>query len=542
VLIELRVADLGVIVEATLRFSGGMTALTGETGAGKTMIVGAIELLMGGRADAAMVRSGAEEAVVDGRFELDGEEVVLTRVVPRTGRSRAYLDGRPVTRAALAEVGERLVDLHGQHDHQSLLATAVQREALDRFGGIDLGPIRTARARVDDIDRQLAGLGGDERARARELDLVRFQLAELDDVAVTDADEDDRLHAEELLLGDALGHQEAIAAAMAALHDDGGAADLVAGAAAVLDHRPAFEALRGRLADLRAELDDVVAELRAAGDAIEHDPDRLALVQERRRLLSDVRRKYGATLSEVLAFHSEVADRVAELEAHDATAARLDAERAAALVELRAAEATLGAARRAAAPHLGEAVAAHLDALAMGRARLEVAVGEVDPGDDVAFLLAANPGAELQPLRKVASGGELARTMLALRLVLTQAPPTLVFDEVDAGIGGEAARAVGRALAELSGAHQVLVVTHLPQVAAAASQQVAVRKDVVGDATVSTVVPLSDAERVEELGRMLSGNADSEASRAHARELLDDLSGFARAPSGRATVPRSVPG
>lgn len=541
-LIELRVADLGVIVEATLRFSGGMTALTGETGAGKTMIVGAIELLMGGRADAAMVRSGAEEAVVDGRFELDGEEVVLTRVVPRTGRSRAYLDGRPVTRAALAEVGERLVDLHGQHDHQSLLATAVQREALDRFGGIDLGPIRTARARVDDIDRQLAGLGGDERARARELDLVRFQLAELDDVAVTDADEDDRLHAEELLLGDALGHQEAIAAAMAALHDDGGAADLVAGAAALLDHRPAFEALRGRLADLRAELDDVVAELRAAGDAIEHDPDRLALVQERRRLLSDVRRKYGATLSEVLAFHSEVADRVAELEAHDATAARLDAERAAALVELRAAEATLGAARRAAAPHLGEAVAAHLDALAMGRARLEVAVGEVDPGDDVAFLLAANPGAELQPLRKVASGGELARTMLALRLVLTQAPPTLVFDEVDAGIGGEAARAVGRALAELSGAHQVLVVTHLPQVAAAASQQVAVRKDVVGDATVSTVVPLSDAERVEELGRMLSGNADSEASRAHARELLDDLSGFARAPSGRATVPRSVPG
>ena len=529
-LIELHVVDLGVIEELHLVLGPGMTALTGETGAGKTLLVGAVELLVGGRADAAMVRPGADEAAVDGRFELDGEEVVLRRVVPRSGRSRAYVDGRPVTAATLAELGGRLVDLYGQHDHQSLLRTAVQRHALDRFGDVDLAPLQEARARVADLDRALAELGGDERTRARELDLARYQLDELTAAGLEDPDEDDALQTAEATLGDALAHREAGAAAAVALDAEGGAADRVAEAAALLADRAPFAALRERLAGIAAELDDVRGELRDRAEAIEDDPRRLAEVQARRTLLTELRRKYGDTLAEVLAVRDELAERVAALEGHEATAARLEAERAEAEAQRSAAAAAVGRARRLAAGPLAEAVQAHLADLALDKARLAVTVGE-DPGDDVTFLLAANPGAEPRPLAKVASGGELARTMLALRLVLSDAPPVLLFDEVDAGIGGAAAVAVGRALADLGRAHQVLVVTHLPQVAAAADHQVSVTKRVDGATTTTTVTALDDDERVVEIGRMLSGAPDSEVARAHAEELL---AGTGRAaPRGR---------
>lgn len=532
-LIELRVADLGVIDELTLVLGPGMTALTGETGAGKTLLVGAIDLLMGGRAGADMVRSGAEQAVVDGRFEFDGDEVVLTRVVPRSGRSRAYINGRPVTASALAELGDRLVDLHGQHDHQSLLRTSVQRGALDRFGAVDLGPLDTARAALAAIDRALAELGGDERARARELDLCRYQLAELESAHLDDPDEDERLAAEELVLADALGHQEAAGAATDALGTDGGAVDAVHRALAAVEGRAPFLAIEPRLRAAAAELDDLRAELRDQGERIEHDPERLAEVQERRRVLTEARRKFGDTLAEVIGVRDELRTRVARLEGHDATAAELDRRRVEALVALRSAEAEVGRARRAASAPLAVAVEEHLAELAMERARLSVHVGD-DPGDDVALLLAANPGDEPRPLARVASGGELARTMLAIRLVLSEAPPTLLFDEVDAGIGGSAALAVGRALASLGQGHQVLVVTHLPQVAAAADHQVSVRKAVRDGRTFTTAVALDQGERIVELSRMLSGSPDSDVARRHAEELL---AGVDR-PS---TPPRSRP-
>jgi len=519
-LLEVHVRDLGTIAEARLVLGPGMTALTGETGAGKTLLVGAIELLVGGRADPSLVRADATEAVVEGRAVIDGQERVLTRVVPRDGRSRAYVDGRLATVATLGELGSVLVDLHGQHAHQSLLAPAVQRAALDRFAGIAGEPLAAARARVRDLEAELGRLGGDERARAREIDLLRHEIAELAERGPTDADEDDRLAAEELVLGDALAHQESAALAVASLLDDGGALDRLGTARAALGERAPFAELAGRLEALIAEVADVGREIRARGEAIEHDPERLAAVGERRRVLGDLRRRYGDTLAEVLAYADEVADRLAELEDHDARAVRLDADRAAAASSLARVEAEVRTARTAAAPQLAEAIRARLVELAMPAARIAVAVGAEGAGDDVAVLLAANPGSEPLPLARVASGGELARSMLALRLVLTSGPPCLVFDEVDAGIGGEAATAVGRALAAVATDHQVLVVTHLPQVAAYADTQVAVVKSDDGSTTVSDVVPLPPEDRASELSRMLSGRPGSAAARRHAEELL----------------------
>jgi DNA repair protein RecN (Recombination protein N) len=531
-LLELAVRDLGVIDDLRLVLGSGMTALTGETGAGKTLLVEAIELLLGGRADGVLVRPGAEEASIEGRFEHDGVEVVLSRAVPAEGRSRAYIDGRMATAAALAELGAQLVDLHGQNAHQSLLGTAVQRAALDRFGSVDLAGLLDARRELAEVEQRLATMGGDVGARARELDLLRFQATELETAAIEGPDEDERLDAEEDALADAVAHREAAQRALAALTDDGGALDTVTDALGAVDGRAPFAGSAERLRSLAVELSDVASEVRDAAEAVVDDPERLAALRVRRQLLHDLLRKYGTatlpgeagstragTLADVLAYGDDVSARIADLERHDELASELDTQRQRILDRIATEEARVGAARRAAAPRLAGRVQAELRRLAMPRARVEVAVGD-DPGDDVAFLLAANPGSRPLPLTKVASGGELARAMLALRLVLTEAPPTLVFDEVDAGIGGEAAVAVGQALARLGASHQVLVVTHLPQVASAAHAQIGVAKKQGRERTSTTITVLDDESRVIELSRMLSGQPDSEAAREHARELL----------------------
>jgi DNA repair protein RecN (Recombination protein N) len=270
-----------------------------------------------------------------------------------------------------------------------------------------------------------------------------------------------------------------------------------------------------------AELADLRAEIRTAAERIEDDPERLEAVRERRQLLRELRRKYGDTLAEVMAHCDDASARLAELESYETRAAAWEAERAAALADEAREAAAIAAARRAAAPQLGMAVQQHLRLLAMPRARVEVTVDGPDPADDVRFLLGANPGEPVQPLARVASGGELARAMLALRLVLTEAPDTLVFDEVDAGIGGEAAQAVGRSLAALGARHQVLVVTHLPQVAAFADHQIAVDKTEAKGRTVARAAAVDGEARTRELSRMLSGMSESGAARRHARELLD---------------------
>ena len=531
-LVELAVRDFGIIEHARLLLGPGMTALTGETGAGKTLLIGALDLLLGGRADPAMVRAGCSEAVVEGRFLVDGEERVLTRVVPTDGRSRAYVDGRMATATVLGDHARDLIDVHGQHAHQSLLAPAVQRAALDQFAGTNLEPLLAARAERRRIAADLEALGGDAGAREREADLLRFQVGEIEAAALDDPDEDAALDALEDRLADAVAHREAAAAAVEVLGADAGAADLVGRAVAALDGRAPFADALTRLRSLQAELTDLGTELRAVGESIEDDPGRLASIRERRQLLVELRRKYGSaphggspeggagTVADVIAFGRDAADRLAQLDGHDARAAVLDREAAAAREAERAAAAAVGAARRGAAPELAAAVEAHLAQLAMASARFGVEIGTEDPGDDVTFTLAANPGASAGPLAKVASGGELARAMLALRLVLSVAPPVLVFDEVDAGIGGSAALAVGRSLAALGADHQVLVVTHLPQVAAFADAQVNVAKAVVDGATVATVAQLGDADRVVELSRMLSGTPESERVQQAAHELL----------------------
>ena len=529
-LAELRVRDLGVIADLTLVLREGMTALTGETGAGKTLVVEAIELLLGGRADPVLVRPGAEEAVVEGRF-VDGDtEVVLARAVPASGRSRAYIDGSMAPISALSDTGGRLVDLHGQHSHQSLLHAAAQRHALDRFAGVDLGPVRVAKAAVHDLEGQLAALGGDVRARAREIDLLRFQVGEIDGAGVGDPDEDVGLEQEETALADATASREAAAMAHAALADDGGAADALGTALAAVANRPPLADHAARLKTLAVELGDAAAELREAGETLADDPERLATVRARRQLLRELQRKYGDSLREVIAFGREARDRLAELESYEQRAAGLERELVAARSAVADAEAVVGSRRRQAAAALAKAVETELRALALPRARFSVDVGESGPGDEVVFSFGANPGEPVLPLVKVASGGELARVMLALRLVLTTAaqagddpdgPGTLIFDEVDAGVGGEAAVAVGRALSALARRYQVVVVTHLPQVAAFAEAQVAVTKSERKKRTLASAAPLDEAGRVVELSRMLSGQPESTTARVHAEELLE---------------------
>jgi len=581
---ELRVSQLGVIEDLTLVLGPGMTALTGETGAGKTLVVEAIELLLGGRAEGVLVRPGAAEALVEGRFVVptalappgasgksaDGAaepgtagpgtaepiEVVLSRAVPADGRSRAYLDGRMANVGALAEVGERLVDLHGQHAHQSLLSGAAQRDALDSYAGADRRPREAARAALRDIDEALARAGRDGAGRSGELELLRYQLAELSAANIAGAGEDIDLEVEEERLSKAAAHRAAAEAVYEDLAGDEQVLDLVGKAVTRIAAHPPLEGLHDRLKSVAAELADVASEARAAAEGLEEDPERLAEVVSRRALLRELRRKYagpGGSLADVLTFQEDADKRLDELEGLEGLSARLAKERVHALTKLRRAATELGGARRAASTALGEGAESGLRRLAMPRARFEVKVGgaphgeninkvtgdEADDsrelsGEDVTFLLAANPGEPLLALSKVASGGELARAMLALRLVLiggpnrqgpgakgdVQGPLTLVFDEVDAGIGGEAALAVGKSLAELGRRYQVIVVTHLAQVAAFADAQIAVSKIEREGRSVAVAVAVSGQDRVIELSRMLSGQPDSATARRHAKELL----------------------
>ena len=518
-LTELQVKDLGVIAELRLDVGAGMTAVTGETGAGKTLVITAISLLMGGRSDASMVRPGAAEAVVEARFEFDETEHILRRIIPASGRSRAYVDGRLATLAELAEIGARLVDIHGQHDHQSLLSPAVQRDALDEFGGIDLESLSAARRALAEIDARLAGLGGDARDRARELDLLRFQVNELDQALILSPEEDDLLRAESELLADATGHREAAEHAVFVLGEEGGAIDQILSAVSALGERAPFTPHLARLSALRVELIDLVSDLRRSAESIEADPGRLEWIGERRRLLQDLRRKYGDTLGEVLDWHQRASERLADLERFEEIAASLEAQRAGAVMELAACERSVEEARRKVAPELARRVEGQLPELALPNARVEIDVAGV-AGADIRFLFAANPGMPLQPLAKVASGGELARAMLGLRLVLSDGPPVMIFDEVDAGIGGAAALAVGRALSAVAAHRQVFVVTHLAQVAAWADSQVVVDKVIDGSSTSTVVVTVDGTDRVTELARMLSGTPESATAQQHARELL----------------------
>ncbi len=520
-LTELAVRNLGVITELDLVVGPGLTVVTGETGAGKTLIVDAIGLLAGGRADTTMVREGATEAVVEGRFVDGDDEFVARRVVPVDGRSRAYLDDRMATVTTLGERVRDHVDLHAQHAQQSLLHTAGQRDALDRYAGVDTGPLDRARAHLAALRAELAELGGDAASREREMDLLSFQLAELAEAAITDADEDVRLSAEEAVLADVAAHRERAAEALERLAGVHGASDALGEAIGSLGAADAFDEQLRRLEGIAAELDDAVSELRERAEQIVEDPERLAEIARRRQLIATLRRRHGdGTVAGLIDEHGRLAERLGMLEDAEERAAVLGVAIEDAVAAVDAAADVVGAARRSAADGFADRVRDELRRLAMPAARFEVHVPDPDPGDAVQMLFSANPGSPPMPLARIASGGELARAMLSLRLLAAADQGTVVFDEVDAGIGGSAAIAVGDALARLGIGRQVLVVTHLAQVAAAADHQIGVVKTVAGGTTSTSAVRLTADDRVVELSRMLSGSPSSESARVHARELL----------------------
>jgi len=441
--------------------------------------------------------------------------------VPAEGRSRAWIDGRMASVRALAETAAALVEIHGQHEHRTLVTQTAQRDVLDAFAGTDLSRVRALRSQLRALDDALAALGGDDEQRAREADVLRYQVQEIAVAQLEDAGEEQSLRLEEERLADAGAYRESGLLATELVGGDAGALDLLGRAGTALGGREGFEAARARILSAAVELADVSRSLRDDVEGWEDDPDRLAEVQERRRLLAELRRKYGEDLAAVMAYGVSATTRLAALEDAEGEAARLQAEQVRRRNELAEAEAEVRATRAAAAGAFGQRVAARLGDLAMGGARLEVEVAAAGTGEPVELLLGANVGEPVQPLAKAASGGELARAMLAIRLVGLGGPQTMVFDEVDAGVGGAAALALGEALHEVGRARQVLVVTHLAQVAAQADAQISVLKRATKGRTVTTAAAVDGEERVTELSRMLSGHPGSDAARAHARELLD---------------------
>ncbi len=556
---ELRIQGLGVIDDALLELGPGLTVVTGETGAGKTMVVTALGLLLGGRADAGAVRTGSGRTLVEGRVavepdgpaavraaeagaELDDGALLLARTVSAEGRSRAHLGGRSVPVGLLSDLGSDLVAVHGQSDQQRLLQPARQRDALDRYAGEAaeqlLAGYRADYARLRAVEVEIAAITSLARERAQEADLLRYGLAEIAAVEPV-AGEDVALAAEASRLGHAEELSGAAAAAHAHLMSDGALADTAPDAVGLVglarralepvrDHDAELAGLADRLAEASYLLADVAADLASYAGGVDADPARLAAIEDRRAALTALTRKYGATVAEVLTWAETAFRRVTELDADGTRGGELAGEAAELTATLTTQAGQLTSARTKAAKRFGKAVTAELSALAMPDAVVSVALTtgvELGPHgcDEVELLLAPHTGAPARPIARGASGGELSRVMLAVEVVFAGADPlpTFVFDEVDAGVGGRAAVEVGARLARLARTSQVLVVTHLPQVAAYADRHLVVEKSSDGSVTSSGVVVLDEAGRVRELTRMLAGLTESESGAAHARELLE---------------------
>ncbi|MEV6063283.1 DNA repair protein RecN [Nocardia asteroides] len=579
-LTEIRIDGLGVISTATAQFHAGLTVLTGETGAGKTMVVTSLHLLSGARADAGRVRLGAAKAVVEGRFVIDDindtaraavaevlesaaaeadedGSVIAVRTVNSDGRSRAHLGGRGVPAAVLGEFTSRLLTVHGQNDQLRLQRPEQQLAALDQFAGDGVAGLlrkyQVHRRSWLDARSELLERTARSRELALEADRLKHSLTEIDGIA-PEPGEDARLVAEIRRLSDldslreaAVGAHEALSGPADAPVDGGGVLDLLGGARARLDSAddPGLTALAPRLGEAIAVVVDVATELSGYLSELPSDPGALDSMLTRQAELKSLTRKYAPDIDGVIAWADESRARLDSLDVSEDALAKLAGEVATAAGKVRESARKLSAARAKAAGKLATAVSAELAGLAMGKARLEVQVRpmpasaqdsapiEIDGAslhagsagvDEVEFRLSAHSGAQSLPLSKSASGGELSRVMLALEVVLAGSDhgATMVFDEVDAGVGGRAAVEIGKRLARLARTHQVIVVTHLPQVAAFADTHLVVDKSDDGKGKVdSGVRTLTDEERVVELARMLAGLDDTETGRAHAEELLE---------------------
>jgi len=553
---EILIRDLGVISEAKLEFGPGLTVLTGETGAGKTMVLNALGLLLGERSDSSAIRKGQEQAFVEGRWlladsalnrirelgiELDDQELLVNRSVSAEGRSRAALSGKSVPVGILSEIGDQLVVVHGQSDQIRLRSAAAQREALDQFAGDDLAKVlteysgvyanwRQASARLSEITTLL-------EARSREADQIRSAVEELtaldpkpgEDVELSEK-ASKLTHLEELRIAATESHNQLSSEGF----DDSSDAITLIGKArraleSVSEHDPELDSLAKALKEIGYSLNETSASISSYLASLDSDGSaELERIQQRRADLTSAMRKYGPTLDEVVSFLENSGARLLELDSSDKEIQELTSlEQSLSKQALSLAKSITDRRSRAAA-ELAKSVTGELAALAMTGASLEVTVTAASElgahgADQVSILLSAYPGAEPRPLGKGASGGELSRIMLAIEVVLAKSElaPTFIFDEVDAGVGGAAATEVGKRLATLAQNAQVIVVTHLPQVAAFATRHLRVLKSVSDKYTATDVVRLEGEAVVEELARMLSGLSESESGKTHAKELLE---------------------
>jgi DNA repair protein RecN (Recombination protein N) len=567
---ELRIDDFAIIHHLQLSFSHGLVVFTGETGAGKSIIIDAVDLLLGGRADPSFVRTGADVARVEGTFTIDPKlrpslktllareevlddetltEITISREIRREGRSTGRLNGHLVNLAFMKEIGQLLVDVHGQSEHLSLLRTREHLFLLDRFG--ELEPQREALAAVvrelNSVRRELAELRRSEREMERRLDMLDFQIREIE-AARLKPGEDKTLLEERTRLANAEKlaalTDEAVAALSSGAEDAPSAADLLGEAARALNSLAKIDPTRAEQRDLALALSeqfkDLARELEDYREQIEFNPKRLDVVEERLELIKTLKRKYGASLEEVLAYGEQAQAERDTLTHSGERLAELGAREDKLLRRIGQLGAAISAARKAAGERLARAIETELADLRMDRARFGVEVrSEPDPAgayvdgqrvafdstgtDRVEFLVAPNPGEGLKPLVKIASGGETSRLMLALKGVLARADrtPTLIFDEIDQGIGGRVGAIVGEKLWSLSERHQVLCITHLPQLAGYGDQHLRVEKQVSGDRTLTQVQPLSAAERVTEMAQMLGGTGEKTVESAE--EILADI-------------------
>jgi DNA repair protein RecN (Recombination protein N) len=575
VLRELHVRNLAVLAEASVSFGGGLNVLSGETGAGKSIVVDSLFLLAGSRASTDLIRGGAETLTVSGVFApagdgwrqvleeaglaADGDELLVRREIALNGRNRVFVDDQPTTLRLLADLAPHLLRIHGQRDEMELLAADLQREWLDRSGGEEAELLLAATAeafgRHARLAERLERLRGDQRLRAERIDLLRFQAAEID-AARPRAGEDEELRRERELLR----HAEAIARALGTsfallLDEEGAAAERAARAQTLLAEiagwEPEAAAWAAELDELRIRLTELGTALGRRVDGLAADPARLDAVEERLALLERLCRRHGGGLAQVLGRRAEMEAELAELEGDAGNQQELQARAEAALADYRQAALALSAARRRWGEALAGRIEAELGELGLAQARLAVQLaprrragsplaldGEpVELGargiDQVTLVFAPNPGEEARALARIASGGELSRLHLALQLAAgpargpQAARPTLVFDEIDAGVGGAEAAALGRKLQRLAGAGQILAVTHLPQVASHADLHFRVRKTVAAGRTQVQVEKLPPRARVEEVARMLAGDKLTPLSLSHAEEMI---AGAARAP------------
>jgi DNA repair protein RecN (Recombination protein N) len=547
-LLELTVENYAVVEKVRVRFHRGLNLLTGETGSGKSIVVDALALLLGGRAAAEMVRSGAERARIAGIFEVEGKELpegvepedgelIIEREILPNGKSRAFAGGRPVTAALLKELAPSLGDIHGQHDQQQLFSGSVQREMLDGFAdaGEQVAEVAALYTRWNAANAELAELDRTAQEKLRQADLWSFQRNEIEAVN-PQLGEDLQLENERRVLRNVVRLQETAGAAYAALYED--PESVTAQLHTVVKRLEELGRIDESMREVVAALEPASIAVDEAAHALSHymgkleaDPARLEEIETRLAALEKLRRKYGATLEEVIAFHRDVSHNLSAVESSGERRTALAKEVAALSAGYESAAGRLSALRREAARRLAKSVANELASLAMEKTRVEIRVAPAEwsaaGADAVEFLISPNVGEELKPLEKIASGGELSRVALALKTCIAPAraekhaiPRTLVFDEVDAGVGGSAAEAVGRRLKKLAGSAQVLCVTHLAQIAGFAEHHYYVEKHAERGRTVTTIEELDAAARTREIGRMLSGERVTPEALRHAEQLI----------------------